>query len=390
MHACDRPNILAIGAFERDNFGDYLFYLLLSRILAGMRLGASGILFSDQRPMLGVLVMPYAHLLMQRKWDAVVVVGGEIGAVSQEMALRMSLPPGEAKMFGDLQDQSETTRFLTCLEPWEPAYLPDMTRYPLNAETPFLINSAGLSRLAEIPKESHFYLESVKRLRGAQSIGVRERSSSNFLAQEGIESELQPDIVHAVRRFFSADIEALRTTINGRYVLVQISAQMIDQAGLQVIVAALRSVAEDLRVDIVFFAAGTANYHDDFSRYDELRNQLLAEGYSGNCRILRVRDPLYLVAAVANAKLWVGSSLHGRIVAIEYGVPRISLVNAKVAQYALLWDKEYPFNVGFEALPDQARQVMRMGSQPVSDEGSGLGRYVESAFLSVLAEVLPA
>lgn len=376
--------ILTIGAFERDNFGDYLFFLLYARMLGHCEVAASGMMFADRRTELGHVVLPYAFALQRHRWDAVIVVGGEVGAVSPEMAIRMCLSPEDESRFRQLRSQGEACRFLTLLDESEPAYIPDLNHYPLNAETPLLFNSVGISRLEELGRAHPLVVKTMDRIRRSQVISVRDTQSVDFLLQAGVTASLRPDIVHAIRRHYSSEIDTHRAGISGRYVVVQASAQLIDSIGTEAIAREMLRVAAATQAAIVFFAAGTANYHDDFARYEKIRDRMQALQGAQAVSVEYQRDPLYLVAVIANAVLWIGSSLHGRIIAIEYGVPRISLENAKVRQYVALWDADYPFDVRIEDLAHHARMAASDSGDMASAAGSELGRAVDADFLATI------
>ena len=62
------------------------------------------------------------------------------------------------------------------------------------------------------------------------------------------------------------------------------------------------------------------------------------------------RRPLDLVDRIAPARVVIGTSLHGRIVAAAYGVPRVPLACDKPTQYARTWYPGMPFDVGIDDL----------------------------------------
>lgn len=378
-------NILLIGAFERDNFGDYLFYLLYRKLLGNARVVPAGILFSDQRETIGSLVYPYSHLLQSEKWDAVILAGGELGAVSQEMAIRMCLNAEDEKKFRALPEQDDMIRFLTGLDAFEPAYLPDLGRYPLNAETPLLVNSVGIARLALLDQGWGFVHESLRRLAQARYLSVRDEASLAYLEKNGVQAVLMPDIAHGVRTCWpdAGDVAGEP----GDYALVQISAELVMASGVEMIAGSLCKALHDTAMNVLFFAAGTASYHDDFSLYEAIAQAMREAGFAGGVDVLYERDPLQLAGYIARARLWVGTSLHGRILASEYSIPRISLSNAKVAEYISQWDSAYPGNVGFVELADQVAVVLA-GKPDL--QGQGHAHQVVNALRDALHACLPS
>ena len=82
--------ILAIGAYERDNFGDLLFLYVLRKLINNKaEVIASSIIAADTEPINGEFVLPYDILLKNHTFDGVYVAGGEIGAVDVVSGLTM-------------------------------------------------------------------------------------------------------------------------------------------------------------------------------------------------------------------------------------------------------------------------------------------------------------
>jgi len=67
--------VLAVGAFERDNLGDILFYFLIRKLFEKHHVRPAGAIYGDMRSYFGEVVLPYNHLLTIHTWDVVVVVG---------------------------------------------------------------------------------------------------------------------------------------------------------------------------------------------------------------------------------------------------------------------------------------------------------------------------
>ena len=57
----------------------------------------------------------------------------------------------------------------------------------------------------------------------------------------------------------------------------------------------------------------------------------------------------------------VGTSLHVRIIAAAYGVPRVTLARWKPTQYARAWDPDMPFDVGLRELDGAVEAAIAAG-----------------------------
>lgn len=334
-------DILLIGAYERDNFGDLLFALMTRRALEddGFRTCLSSVVGSFEETPLHESVHPYATQLTVKKWDAVWVVGGEVGGIGTSRAVHYSLSETFYEAH-DAFDNPSRARLHTLLG--VPigtdvlAYVPRLDRYPLNRNTPLFVNSSGGFGTQE--NEA-----AVKDTLGAAHISVREPNSQHHLQDLGIFAGLAPDLVHDLPRYYPLE----GPDYPGSYIAFQHKGGAL-AAHLETVCKELVTAASNHRLDIVLVAAGTAKGHDDVHVYRELSSAIqdLSEGI--NVHISTERDPVRIAHLIGNAAVWVGSSLHGRIISCAYQIPRISLANAKVTHYCQSWDSAFPYDVWLE------------------------------------------
>lgn len=331
--------ILAVGAFERDNFGDLLFYILTKHYLKNDIVAASSIIFADMRSTLGEIVLPYAQLLKNERWDAVLTVGGEVGGVDIDAALHMSLT-GDIRglyWYGDPTLRATIKNYLTA--PAEGlAYMPNLTQYRLNNNTPLILNSVGLSNAG-----SHQNLLE-QTLKSVDQIVARDSDSYNLCKDVNVDKfRLAPDLVQSICLLFPLKKNASKKS---RYITFQISRSLMEKWGVALVADTLTMMVEKLKTKIVLVAAGTAPLHDDVDKYRTLAMLVNSSCKNEKVIVSQERQPLKIVKLIADSQLWVGSSLHGRIIASAYGVPRVSLDVKKVSNYARQWDSQFPY--GFE------------------------------------------
>jgi hypothetical protein len=184
------------------------------------------------------------------------------------------------------------------------------------------------------------------KLKAADHISVRDTQTQSHLRAAGIDAPLAPDPVSMIETLFSARIHAhaqqtamqrVKHAHPNGYLAVQFSADFGDDATLAQLASQLRALDRD----IVLFRAGAAPWHDDLDVYARLVTHLKDRAVTvfGS---LDVWDICALIAASAG---FIGSSLHGRIVAMAYARPRVNLLHpgdaartGKQAAYAATWD----------------------------------------------------
>lgn len=344
--------ILVIGAYERDNFGDLLFFLILKEFFKEEYVVPSSIIFSDMLYLMDEIVYPYDTLLKEYEWDLIIVAGGEIGGVDLHSALNMSLSTNEYELIEKTNHEiiNFCYEYLTGFKVNRVAYLPDLKIYSKNRNCPLFINSVGISRL-KLMENSLNYKESFEILQNACFLSVRDNISFEYLNSVNIDSILIPDIVHSIKKVMDHIIEEkiLFNDINCEYILFQCSQNYIEENSLDIVIQTLEQLIKKYNKKIYLFAAGTARHHDSFELYEEIVNRI-DDVYKSKILIIYERNPLSLVKYIKYSKMWIGTSLHGRIIAITYSIPRVSLENNKVAKYSSLWDNEFPYNVKLKDL----------------------------------------
>lgn len=339
------------------------------------------------RRLIGTLVFPYSQQLQHYRWDAVVVGGGELGGVSLEIALRNCLSPSQEAQFHTLRSQRRACEFLASTEETEVAYIPAVHDYTQNRETPIYFNSMGLGRLAELPSDLGIVSETMRRLQEARGITVREKISQSYAAAVGLDSLLTPDSVHCVKHFLDDEVSAVTEPPDDGYLVFQINEELLTGYGVETVAESLLKLSKSLKLNVKLMAAGVANYHDSFDQYRSIVDYFAYNGSAERVSIIYERAPLQLVALIKHASLWLGSSLHGRVVAIAYGVPRVSLPNKKVRNYATLWDPEFPIDTLWEDWEDACRLACAVPLSQRLELAAALQSQSLSAARSLLQEL---
>lgn len=380
--------MLLVGAYERDNFGDLLFYQLTKNYFGAQNVAAGSVIGADMASLLGTRVHPHNDLLSVRAWDLVWVVGGEVGGVDVEGALAMSLDEREWEVYrhAGVEGRDQLARYLTGVPARTPAYLPVLERFPLNRATPLVLNSVGLGNLDSATGISCAE-EAKSVIRSAAAVVTREKTSHEIVTDMGLAPVLSPDMVHSLSLRYPdlADF----TRAHEPYFVFQASAQLIARVGEECIARSIALVAAATRWRPALFLAGTARHHDRADQYDGIEASLMKIAPEVNTMRLTTRSPMQLAGLIAGSRLWIGSSLHGRIVADSFAVPRVSLENSKVANYAASWDADFPTNVLFGTLVEAVADAISTAKSPSSVDASlALAQAADKTTQSLVREFL--
>lgn len=364
----DELAVIAVGAFERDNFGDLLYRDLVAQLLTSASIrfaapfGAPATEFADR-------VGRVSPVLEDEDIDVIWAVGGEVGATSLEEVYRTAF--GE-EATGELRSLDRAARNDVLRERLggpllDSPYIPRPSAHPRNSTARLVINSAGIASIGVQPTWRRIQLYGV--LREAAFISVRDQKSSDVLRREGIEHVLSPDFAHVL-----AEVGPPAEPTN--IVTVQISDDLITEFGVHAWADALAASEELRQHPLRLLLAGTAHGHDSEDAAEQIVALLHDVDRDWSITVSTSRGVWPRIAEIASSALWLGSSLHGRIVAYAYGVPRISLRKGKLDTYAKTWDPDSPWGVTPDSLPAAVRAAF--AAEPV--DPTELSRQARESF----------
>lgn len=199
---------------------------------------------------------------------------------------------------------------------------------PAGSETVFrAIGGVGLAA-----RDDAFRNEVAAALRQATSVSVRDRVTQHTLAQLGIDAPLEPDPVTRIVDLFGNRIRGCAPR-RAPYVAVQFAAECGDDRTLAAIAAGLDRIG----LPVVMFRAGAASRHDDLEPYRRLAARVHVQA-----AVFESLDVWDICGLIAASRFFVGTSLHGRIVAESCGVAAVTLDSgsgsaAKVRAYLDTW-----------------------------------------------------
>ncbi|WP_296633109.1 MULTISPECIES: polysaccharide pyruvyl transferase family protein [unclassified Thiobacillus] len=382
------PPVL-FGAFDRHNFGDLLFPHLLTALLPGQPFSFAGLIECDLQAFGGHRV----NALGAARPARLIHAGGELLTCTAWQAAVMLLDPDAAAGAIARYDSDPAAAAA-----WAARQLgtPRLAPYVAGREvllTPggtLIFNAVGGVDWRHLPLA---HREAVKTTLGqADWVSVRDHLTQAALRAEGLDFPLCPDPAVMVADRFGETIaahqrqgavQAMREAFPDGYLAVQFSADFGDDATLDALARELSGVAVETGLGLVFYRAGAAPWHDDAKLYAQLQ-QRLPPGAACLFGSLHLWDICALIAASRGA---VGSSLHGRIVALAHGLPRVSLIPpqqgvrpVKTAAFAETWEPDaVRRSVTVEALERAMMQALAVPAGVLRDNAAHLReRYLHS------------
>ncbi len=345
------PLALLIGAHDRHNLGDLLLGQIAAALLPHRPIAPAGVVARDLTACGGFAVSSLADLASRHAQNPVDLIhfGGEIltttawqaavmvaeTAAVPELIARYDRHPHAARAYA-----AATFGFAA-----EVPYLVSRTLFPHARR----IVGLALGGVDLLDAEAALRQEVVAKLAEMTHLTVRDRVTQAALAANGMVAALAPDLAVLTAALFGRRIAAevhrgevalCRRLFPQGFLAVQFAASCSDDATLAALAQELQRISAASGCAIVFFRAGAAPWHDDLEAYQR-------------CAAL-LRQPshcfatLYLwqiAALIAASKGFLGTSLHGRIVAAAFAKPRLNFwcaaaqdSAAKVAAYCATWE----------------------------------------------------
>lgn len=389
--------VVLFGAFDRHNLGDLLFAHVAEALLPGRELRFAGLAERDLRGVGGHAVHGLAKLAPS--WPSrpahLVHVGGAILTCEAWQAAAMLLPADEAAATIAWLDRrprqrkvwASRTLGLSARAP----YVASRLKYP-GLQRVVHVGSGGvdLDRAAPALKR-----EVLADLGSADVVAVRDRRTRALLAEAGIAARLVPDPAVMVAELLGDRIRArkaaiapLRDTWPGGYVAVQFSADFGDDETLAQIADRLDEFCAAERCGAVFFRVGAAPWHDDLATLRRAASRM----HRGRARVFESLDLWDLCALIAHGRAFCGSSLHGRIVALAFGRPRVGLrrpgaAPGKQAAFASSWDEGMPVDVEPAAIGAAIRSALAADAERLREIADRVARRYRADFGTICRDL---
>ncbi|SEK65139.1 polysaccharide pyruvyl transferase family protein [Parapedobacter koreensis] len=348
MATTTKNNILIIGAFDRYNYGDLLFPLVIEAQLKtyGQPFEASyfGLVKSDLSALGGKPTEDirafYRKCNEEAGHTSVIVAGGEAVAVTWSSLLLAlnSLYKRTHRFHGRINKVFDLNAFAKRALHGKTDLPFVFTKSDFKGVDRVIFNSLGGSELNPAIFDQLPGLRD--KLRQIDYFAVRDEATQRNLTAQEVQTHLYPDSAILMSTFYPTTLlaeqvsPAVRQYVaakRGTYVFFQIKNNHAKN-NEQRIAQQLDLIAAQTGMDLCFCPIGKALNHDD-----HLALGRIAPLLKHPCTVfdeVGIWDIMYLIA---NARVYIGTSLHGAITAMSYAVPYVGVAVPKLHSYLQTW-----------------------------------------------------
>ena len=368
------PNVSLVGAFDRFNYGDLLFPLIVDNefelFSKATKREVYALVASDLSRFGALKTKPIRSLYRaERLASADVVVfagGGTIGVDWTYMYANLLGETGNTvlyylkRVFGEgVADMLSRARFgVRAPFPWIAA--PE--DFPVAVKVAY--NAVGGSEFAKLP--TPIQERTLSRLDKATYLSVRDAETQRLFSRlKNVSVELAPDSAILMSEQYPLerlDVLASTNVVN----TLQKSPYLCFQTNINYASRHTDSIAEML--ESIHEAYGLRAVLLPIGRYVGLDDQIALESIRKKtrspCDIIGDEASLFdIMLTIARANAFVGTSLHGNITSQSYGVPHLGLSDmpCKVDYYLGTWDlPEQARCVPLKEVTDQVGKILRI------------------------------
>lgn len=363
-------NIIIYGAFDRHNYGDLLFPIIVKKFVeahSSISPIVAATKDSDLSEYGALKSVSLAKVLAKMSADekaVIIVAGGEVLSAEWGNILAYLAPRWAYYGVRALSLILGGRRFASLCK----------LLTGINSDLPFVVdpcvmpgievkyNAVGGNRLNTI--DSFSSEAAIRILKNASYISVRDEITSNELAKNDIQHSVYPDCAVLLSDFYPKSELPISEQ---NYLVFQISAHFAN-GHIQEIVEQLVKLHQTSGLRIALVSIGKAPGHSDDSPLGLIYKELGDISFLVNGG--RIED---IVSVIAGSSLYCGTSLHGAITAISYGVPQLALfpdLVVKLSAFLETWAMPSTYELTeIEGLAEAALTLLN--SQKPSSEIAG-------------------
>jgi hypothetical protein len=359
----ERVKVIAYGAYDRHNYGDLLFAIVLKRYLEADGRFSVLVAATKASDLSSYGALPTAPLKQaldetsDQPKTMLIVAGGECLTAQWESIIGYLAPqaiyyPIKASpyLIGH-KAFIYLSRMLTSIPSDVPLVLGerDLPGYKV------MYNSVGGNQISSTTPLIHDAIE--QNLKDCTYISVRDRETSAELEKIDVEHNLVPDSAILISDIFPQQVDAAERG----HIVFHISDHHAKRR-IEAIAQQLTELNVNTGLKIALLTIGKAPGHSDDGPLDKLYSLL------GDERAFRVDSGNIedIISCIATSKLYCGTSLHGAITALAYAVPQIALLPQRVIKLSSFLETWVPKqSCGFA----EVRQIGQIGTNLINSFG---------------------
>lgn len=320
--------IAIVGAFDRYNYGDLLMPHIVKNELEysfpneKLEFDYYGLVKSNMEYCGGYNTRKLSEIYT-KYYDAIILDGGDILNVTW------------SDMFLNLQDNILTIFFFKSLRKLSYKVSDIIAKEILNGKTykPWILdkNKLKCKFLIYNTVDGNIKNEIIPKvcdcIKDIDYISVRNERVYNYIKEINSNCSLTPDsVINLSKVFDQLEIEKkvskkIKDFVKEKnYYIFQCKKQIGDKYYNE-IVNSIKKTNENINLKCLFLPIGFAQGHEDQIILKKLHNEISNTYFYDNLNIFEI---IYLVK---NSKVFVGTSLHGLITSISYGIPHMAFTN---------------------------------------------------------------
>lgn len=338
-----------LGPFDRYNYGDLLFPLVLSHKIKskGHEAEYYGVIESDLSKYGAIKTYSiYQFYRDIRPGDKVIIAGGESLCTSWS-DLYSYLSRNFDSIYGNRLSKALDRR-LGLFSNIARYSVSGKTEYPfafspeeLKEDVQVRFNAVGGSAVATWSKKKQERF--VNKIRAADLVGVRDELTQRTLKkmEPDLHVELVPDSAIMIASYFSDSVDFTKIleqySLPEKYIFFQVGNTKY--ADLRVLYEQLAKLANETGYSVVLCPIGHALGHEDDKPLRKIYEHAVKKGDKRFILIAQQLHVFDLMTMIQGAQLYIGTSLHGLITSLSFGTPYVSFNKQikKTSEYLASW-----------------------------------------------------
>ncbi|PFN07054.1 polysaccharide pyruvyl transferase family protein [Bacillus cereus] len=356
-----KKDLVLMGAFDRYNYGDLLFPIFIQEYIEKYRPDVKdyysqivpvALEEKDLRNVGGLSTKSWKKLDVEVSKDLVVVGGDVLGASIEQMymdSLNSFYSLFVARAFRKLTSNKYIVKKSRSKFGMQNAfpYVPIASQNGIDKVVYNAVSGSGFIR-DDFQEETKNTL--LKRLSDSHFISIRDEKTLANLRNNHIDAVLAPDSACIMAELYplnqlerKVSNEKIRELKEKKYIVFQFGYWHIRQR-IDDVIEQIEEIATQTEDEIVLLPVGFATNHDDLIALEKISQKLKIKHTLFND--LTIWDIMYVIG---NAGFFFGTSLHGNITAMAYGVPCVGVCKrvVKLDKYLSTWGIA-PFNKNIE------------------------------------------